>query len=225
MYVVERPSQELKPTDTVYHLIGSDEDTNRFRLNIAKVALAEAKIDGSRALYGDEIDFLLHFFRSNRILAGHRSIFERLVEVSDELYSPMQEEIEQAKAAGILTNNEAESEKENRLLFHASGTGKDIIWLKPSGLSGNFYNGTFRQWDLDDEEADVRTPEVVSLMKELDLTHDNSQYELIWDEQGRPKLLSDREHLSLGVVEDGTYRPVLTVLSEDHPVRQAQAKN
>jgi hypothetical protein len=70
--------------------------------------------------------------------------------------------------------------------------------------------------------SDAEDALAVKVAQGLDLTHTAVQFELAYDEETHSySMPSQRSHTSLGTMVGDVYNPVVTVLNEEHPVRQA----
>jgi hypothetical protein len=201
-----------------YKFVGEREDIDQTSRGIASLALAaydNPKFKGSHAVLDD---LVLESIRWGQVYQGQWSTMAAIYSAREELQNSREATLIAAARKGHISPANIYAE-----VTDMNATDETFV-VRPDGLAiegldeFNGYHGLDRlvhSEPHDDLEAE-RIPEG------LNVTTSAIQYELVEDEYGHPRLLSDRQHTSLGIGYGDTYLPIATALSSSHPVMEMQ---
>jgi hypothetical protein len=219
MYIVEREQLSENSGFYFYDLVGETEGLRQFAHNLGSTVL-EAVSQG--ILKQNEAYHLLSNIQPvGRIARADISSLGKLIEnetlTRDRIWTIMG-----TASDGNMSSSAFMQEFNDLEEFDLNGS-EDIKWLTSDGLiasptvEGDLETDVYD--DIDSNYGEDSTESSIS--RELSLTTQAFQMELIRKQHGDPIVLSKREHTSLGVIDQsGRYQPVVTVLSDSHPAMQ-----
>ena len=215
MYVVEAITRESHPypeVETVYHFVGEADEVRKFKQNIGSLVLGAMSLGDLGHEHGQHL--IRRLQASDDILAGDKSSFEMVVEDSDIYKAERLRTLTTAAAAGELTIKALWGEFAELHEFEPRGS-ENINWLNKDGLLVHVTDTNLEVFTQDElENVHGADSTELKTAKELGLDWEAFQHEMVRDRQGIPRVLSSREHATLGRIDrGGVFVPVVSVLN------------